>query len=1815
MAGTGGDPFEWDVDQVVLELCDAKDRPWLPRSTTKRPDPAALSAALRENDVDGETLLTYEDVMLSISGLLTILGLTKPAHQMTLVRAINYLKSKSPTYHQQKTDLAKQDLDSQNSIQEVTLNANRPASFQTLENLHTSPAQQDVRSSPPSKDVNISEESEKIHAAAIEPQEPCPPLSKSAAMGSQESPDLSMAVSNGSSDEPPQKKRRLAPVLVSTETIGVGYMPIPNAATGIATRDSKTQPRTAAVLSFNDNQTPGPARKTETEKPSWLDDTPGAYYGYDSLITADWVPPSNLVSSEGKPTEQDRSFYITTKALIPTGRRLQIHRAMRRLFRNNNEPLTQLSNGISPYVEPEDEDKILPIFGDSGTEDEYDSDTLREIEEEEEESQRWKKRKMRLTRADVDRVIDEEILRMEQSWEERKLPRKQKQAKSIWNQARRRGRIQLISQASSRLEAFNNRIKKLCIELQREEWCDDAQLRRQTRCLEASVEDRKTDKWLLDILRGPEPLGPEALPRPPKYTVQQEALSDEDGEIITSDDDDSGFITDSMEGATLSLKTNESRQTDAMDLDHSDRLVLHQPQSTLVTQDPLSGRVPAPTMAPDHVIDLTGFDSEPVSNKHVISLVTPTKASQVSIVQQSTEIEGESRHSFSDEELNIPFDQPMNIAAIPPQIWKDRNDRERLLISVLWKIEEGFRKKFFHVLGAAAPDSIWNDTVIPALAVSEAQKPVPELSYLVARLFRVFALCKAQLPRVSAFKKLSSGRAKRLSAQSAKFEDFCDFVNDSVAPHFTHDKDNSTFDAEKAKKEQTSSFEAESSERFTDDGIEDAPSKKRKRPIVLDQTAKDLRENDQQRLQEQEKRRIELRKKLAASDLIPSDKSRLIINESKQDDQGLIYVNIDIGKRIKEHQIKGVRFMWNQIICDPKVRQGCLLAHTMGLGKTMQVITLLVAIAEAAASADESVFSQVPLDLRQSKSLILCPSLLVDNWMDELLMWAPTGLLGHYYKLEAATKKEDRIPVIRRWDEEGGIMVIGYDMFKRLVDEPDEELPQENDAKTAWDILTQSPNIVVADEAHKLKNPESKVGLAAAQFKTQSRIALTGSPLANNVEEFYYMINWVAPHYLGPPSEFKELYAVPIQAGLYEDSTYHQFRKAKKQLSVLEKTVAPKAQRATIKSCLKNDLPPKMEFILTIPLTSLQAKLYDTYVDSARDELTGQASVRILATLSNLGLIVNHPRCWKKKLLDESKAAEGGKRLNNRTGSTLTVPSNVISRGLKMMGPRIDIQSADLSWKTRLLVAILDQSEKVGDKVLVFTQSIPTLDYLDSLLRQQKRKVARLDGSTPINVRQQHIKNFNTGDTQVYLISTTAGGVGLNIFGANRVIIFDFKYNPVHEQQAVGRAYRIGQQKPVYVYKFIAGGTFEAAMQNRTVFKTQLASRVVDKENPKRWSKKENEYLRNREDPVQRDLTQHLNKDTVLDGLLKNPELSQGIREIMMTNTFEEEDPDDVLTAEDRKDVDAQVHMNTLRHTNPEEFRRLEQERAVRLKGLDGPVSISDPKFGAVTGGAYYVHNQPPGLHGVSAEVLMQSSTQDSNTQPTIMGQLSRPLVAPVNPLQASVSSKLPGVMEHEACHDPQASLQPGLSLETSQVSQQRGVLPMPMAGANTFFRAHPEKVVPSDRGDAPPTFLHGANSTTKKTLKAPSSLITWPYQFEQKILEALRKLDDPDVLCTIKEDHNDLAKRVAQSAWQIRLDAKYGKIPDESHMKKLCSMMEKPRFAAAVVTGFLTPAELAHAPTFSGLDTMEDDLRKLDDDKFQERLRLGSQKAQDPNV
>jgi transcriptional regulator ATRX len=616
-----------------------------------------------------------------------------------------------------------------------------------------------------------------------------------------------------------------------------------------------------------------------------------------------------------------------------------------------------------------------------------------------------------------------------------------------------------------------------------------------------------------------------------------------------------------------------------------------------------------------------------------------------------------------------------------------------------------------------------------------------------------------------------------------------------------------------------------------------------------------------------------------------------VINPVRKPDHEPIYIESTTAQKMKPFQLDGVQFLWRELTGDLKNAQGCLLAHTMGLGKTMQSITLLSAVDSASKSDSTNIVHQLPQDLRLSEDdrgnrslrfLIVCPSGLIPNWKRELDDWAPPGAFGgNIISIDTTAAKSDYMDTLKHWSNRGGVLLIGYPLFAKLVNRQTKEIPDgadnlaratdelfNKDVEMVHRILIQDAELVVADEAHSIKNLKTGSATAASKLRPTARIALSGTPMSNDVDEIYSLVSWVAPGFLGDKKEFSNHFGLPIKEGLYLDSAAHVKRKSTIKLKSLHSRIEPKVHRAGI-DVLKDELKPKVEFVLTVELTEHQRGAYAATVAAllgTESNLKQTSTTTLFAWFGVLGLLTAHPSCFRQKLLTPKAAAKKTKNVATAAKTVTTAVETVATAAETFAAEAADIDlpvpgeedlftlgftypivssliegltaSIDpaLSAKTRLLQQILRLSKEEGDKVLVFSASIQTLNYLERLFREDNIRSARIDGSVPTSERTKRLADFQSdnGGLDAMLISTKAGGQGLNIQSANRVVIFDFGFNPAWEEQAIGRAYRFGQQKPVFVYRFVTGGTYEANIYNTQMFKISLANRVVDKKNSTR---------------------------------------------------------------------------------------------------------------------------------------------------------------------------------------------------------------------------------------------------------------------------------------------------------------------------------------------------------------------------------------------
>lgn len=1296
---------------------------------------------------------------------------------------------------------------------------------------------------------------------------------------------------------------------------------------------------------------------------------------------------------------------------------------------------------------------VLPIYGDSGSEGEYDLDTWREIEKEEGgKLARPLGRSKQIKKLDAEEVvdaIDDAIKSMIEVWKDNRLPRLLRTAWRLWSKSRRDRTKQIqISALSSDVQHLNHRFDKLRKEIANEKWTSTARVKRQCESMRRTIYDLQDSEWKISMLQlKKRPEKPQELYKSQtkktngNQALQEDLNRDTDTSMVetSSGEDLDGFIVDDEESMTANedvtmmdgadndaTKIDKDSETGdgscSMDESSDDEPMCNGNSSVDVattTQDeaPLqtmemekpspkvlkeesSSQPQARVRSPVDVVDLTldsdaseseapphrttakGFtsaspsippnhdDEDPFqrSQRKKAMFKVPPNLTHV------VDLENDSAYDSAPEMVTPPklpsLDDWKGISEIDPMLLIERADRKRLLIYILARVDLSRRKNAYKYIRThdliTAQDGIWRSiksilgyrNEVIGTESKEESKTLKDITAWFIEWTNVVIINKKNGGYKDYFQVAFTDKEG--------FEPFYNFIHElRCLVDFKLSDDESKSGIKKRPLEGSHALESSpmnsqttpSKQKRTlleySDG-EESPSsnrknKKRKYAVPESQEAADIRKKAHERVAGRDERQRRLKQSLQKMGQTEDDPSKVAVNLGKLDNQELIFFPTSIGERIQPHQKDGVRFLWREIIEDHASKQGCLLAQTMGLGKTMQIISFLVLVAEASKSPNRNIRNQIPRRLRESKTLVLCPPSLIENWYEEFLKWGPEDLtesIGDIRQVSSSMSLEERLQAIEEWGAEGGILLIGYQILTTIID-PSLKKPGAhrteldlNRQHAVTDILLTKPRIVIADEAHMAKNRESKLNKIFSRFKTGSRIAMTGSPLSNNLSEYYALIEWVAPGYLGEHREFVAHYEEPINAGLYQDSAPSVWRKGLKKLELFKREVQPKIHRADL-SALASRLKGKSEFVIKVPLTPLQEELYRTFVDSMGEKFKEQQDSRsttLWALVDVLRLVCNHPKCFYDKVT-KTQMAKGKKQnqkqrrasidnqdveLEDLAPEELGITADAAKRQLKPFEDwqkeqhrRVPLDSLSLAYKMELLMQIIKHSKAAGDKVLVFSHSLLTLNYITNVLTSDDQKFLRLDGSVPTAKRQAMTKKFNEMSVDILLISTKAGGTGLNLYGANRVIILDDNFNPTWEEQAIGRAYRIGQTKHVYVYRLTTGGTFEEALHNQSLFKQQLATRAVDQRNIARLASRSADYFRPLEHVEQKDLGPFKGKDPdVLDKILASQDNGCFIRNIVPCETFQQE-VEEKLTDEEQKEVEREEQMSRLRRTDP----------------------------------------------------------------------------------------------------------------------------------------------------------------------------------------------------------------------------------------------------------------------------------------------------------
>ncbi|KAI8093622.1 SNF2 family N-terminal domain-containing protein [Halteromyces radiatus] len=478
--------------------------------------------------------------------------------------------------------------------------------------------------------------------------------------------------------------------------------------------------------------------------------------------------------------------------------------------------------------------------------------------------------------------------------------------------------------------------------------------------------------------------------------------------------------------------------------------------------------------------------------------------------------------------------------------------------------------------------------------------------------------------------------------------------------------------------------------------------------------------------------------------------------------------NIMVGGKLKEYQIKGLQWMVSLY----NNRLNGILADEMGLGKTIQTISLVTYLIEK--------------KQQNGPYLIIVPLSTLTNWSLEFEKWAPT-VNTVVYKGPPDVRKQIQRNQLKHQNFQVLLTTFDYIIKDRPVL-----------SKFKWLHM-------VIDEGHRLKNTQSKLTTVIRQnYSSRYRLILTGTPLQNNLPELWALLNFILPKIFNSVKSFEEWFNTPFSNQGVQDRVELNEEEQLLIIKRLHKVLRPFLLRR-LKKDVESELPDKVEHVIKCKLSALQSKLYiqmkkHGVLFTGSNEKTGRTTVMGLNNrIMQLRKICNHPFVFEKVEQQINPFKMSNELLYRSSG------------------------------KFELLDRILPKLKATGHRVLIFFQMTQIMDIMEDYCIYRGLKHMRLDGSTKADTRSQQLKDFNAEDSPyfVFLLSTRAGGLGLNLQTADTVIIFDSDWNPHQDLQAQDRAHRIGQTKEVRIFRLITENSIEESILARAQYKLDIDGKVI----------------------------------------------------------------------------------------------------------------------------------------------------------------------------------------------------------------------------------------------------------------------------------------------------------------------------------------------------------------------------------------------------
>ncbi|XP_076654676.1 SWI/SNF-related, matrix-associated actin-dependent regulator of chromatin, subfamily a, containing DEAD/H box 1 [Halictus rubicundus] len=504
-----------------------------------------------------------------------------------------------------------------------------------------------------------------------------------------------------------------------------------------------------------------------------------------------------------------------------------------------------------------------------------------------------------------------------------------------------------------------------------------------------------------------------------------------------------------------------------------------------------------------------------------------------------------------------------------------------------------------------------------------------------------------------------------------------------------------------------------------------------------------------------------------------------------------------------------------------------ILADEMGLGKTVQVISFLTYLKEAGLR-----------DEKNGPHLIVVPSSTMENWNNELDRWSPGLKVIQYYGSQEE-RKEMRLGWRNGDLDDVDVLLTTYNLISST--------PEERRLFRVMPI-----DYVVFDEAHMLKNMSTIRYENLVRISAKHRILLTGTPLQNNLLELMSLLIFVMPAlFAGKQADLKSLFSknpkLPSVRNPGEKPLFEQ-----EQVKNAKQIMKPFVLRR-LKSEVLRDLPEKSERLIRVPMTEKQKKMYRNLIAEFSAEADQSSEVNGIGMMMQLRKLANHP-LLVRDYFNESRLRIIASRLAKEHGYKQKNPDyvfedlqwmsdyqiNQLTRTYKSLaGLSLSQELIPGAGKLKVLDELLPKLKEDGHRVLIFSQFTMVLDIIEEYLTIRGKTYLRLDGSTPVTDRQFLINQYTEDETIfIFLLSTKAGGLGINLTAADTVIIHDIDFNPYNDKQAEDRCHRVGQTRPVSIIRLLSEGTIEEGMYEIAQDKLHLEEQITRNEENENQDKK-----------------------------------------------------------------------------------------------------------------------------------------------------------------------------------------------------------------------------------------------------------------------------------------------------------------------------------------------------------------------------------------